>query len=289
MKICGRAGAVCVSFTMFATLGAAATAVAQTEPTAAQASPIVAQTLPALTQITTPTAPDRKASSATIAPLPSGRIFSHLFQDSFGDFRRLASKENATWLAVGAAIALYSHTMDQPVTRGMSVTALERPFSPGDRLGASAMQLGGAFATYTIGHLAGKPRVAQVGADLLRAQIVTKTLTVALKTSVNRTRPDGTPYSFPSGHTSAAFASATVLQRNFGWKVGIPAYGVASYVAASRLQEKKHFLSDVAFGAAIGIVAGRTVTVGRGQSRFVVAPVAVPGGAAVSFSLAPKP
>jgi membrane-associated phospholipid phosphatase len=290
MKICGRARLVCVSFTMCATLGAAATAVAQTEPTASQASPVVAQASSSLTQITPPIAQDRDASSARIAELPSGRIFGHLLQDSFGDFRRLASKENATWLALGAAIALYSHTMDRPVSQGMGgVAALERPFGPGDRLGAGAMQLGGAFATYAIGHLAGKPRVAQVGSDLLRAQIITKTMTTGLKVAFNRTRPDGTPYSFPSGHSSAAFASATVLQRNFGWKVGIPAYGVASYIAASRLQEKKHFLSDIAFGAAIGIVAGRTVTVGRGQSRFVLAPVAVPGGAAVSFSLAPKP
>jgi membrane-associated phospholipid phosphatase len=216
-------------------------------------------------------------------------MFGHLLKDSFGDFRRLASKQNATWLAVGAAIALYGHTIDRPVTAELSRPALERPFVAGDRLGAGLFQMGGAFATYTIGHLAGKPRVAAVGADLLRAQIITKTLTTGLKVAVNRARPDGTPYSFPSGHTSAAFASATVLQRNFGWKVGVPAYAVASYVATSRIQDKKHFLSDVAFGAAIGIVAGRTVTVGRGDRRFAVAPLAVPGGAGVSFSLIPKP
>jgi membrane-associated phospholipid phosphatase len=80
------------------------------------------------------------------------------------------------------------------------------------------------------------------------------------------------------------FASATVLQRNFGWKVGVPAYGVATYVAASRIQDKRHFLSDVAFGAAIGIAAGRTVTVGRGDGRFALAPMAAPGGGGVSFS-----
>ena len=75
-------------------------------------------------------------------------------------------------------------------------------------------------------------------------------------------------FSFPSGHSSVTFATATVLQRNFGWKAGVPAYALASYVAASRVQMKRHFFSDVAFGAAIGIVAGRTVTVGRGRARF---------------------
>ena len=34
---------------------------------------------------------------------------------------------------------------------------------------------------------------------------------------------------------------------------------------------KRHYLSDVAFGAAIGIMAGRTVTIGRGEARFAVA------------------
>ena len=75
-----------------------------------------------------------------------------------------------------------------------------------------------------------------------------------------------------------------MLQRHFGWKVGIPAYAVASYVAASRIQMKRHYLSDVAFGAALGIVAGRTVTVGHGDARFAVAPIATAGGGGVGFT-----
>ena len=47
---------------------------------------------------------------------------------------------------------------------------------------------------------------------------------------------------------------------------------------------KRHYLSDVAFGAAIGMMAGRTVTIGRGEARFAVAPAAAPGGAGVNFT-----
>jgi membrane-associated phospholipid phosphatase len=144
--------------------------------------------------------------------------------------------------------------------------------------------MAGAAATYALGKLTGSPRVTQVGADLVRAQIVAQGVTAAIKMSVTRGRPDGTEFSFPSGHASVTFASATVLQRNFGWKVGVPAYGVAAYVAASRIQAKRHFLSDVAFGAAIGIAAGRTVTIGHGGGRFALAPIAAPGGAGVSFT-----
>jgi membrane-associated phospholipid phosphatase len=66
-----------------------------------------------------------------------------------------------------------------------------------------------------------------------------------------------------------------VLQQHFGWRVGVAAYAAASYVAASRLQMRRHYLSDVAFGAALGILAGRTV--GRSH-RFVLTPIVTPGG-----------
>jgi len=84
--------------------------------------------------------------------------------------------------------------------------------------------------------------------------------------------------SIPSGHSSGTFATATVLQRRYGWKVGIPAYRFAAYVAASRLSENKHLLSDVILGAAIGIMGGRTVTVGRGPVCFAISPMIPPGG-----------
>src|SRR5262249_47177001 len=109
------------------------------------------------------------------------------------------------------------------------------------------------------------------------------TLTFGIKEATRRARPEGSGFSFPSGHTTVAFASATVLQRHFGWKVGIPAYGVATYVAASRVQMKRHYLSDVAFGAALGIVAGRTVTVGRGH-QLMLTPLASTDGPGLGFT-----
>ena len=125
-----------------------------------------------------------------------------------------------------------------------------------------------------------------MGRDLVRAQLLAQGVTQALKYSVRRMRPDGSSQaSFPSGHASGSFASASVLQRHFGWKVGGPAYAVASWVAASRLNENKHHLSDVIFGAAIGLAGGRTVTFERGRTRFEIAPMLAPGGAGVQLSL----
>jgi membrane-associated phospholipid phosphatase len=53
---------------------------------------------------------------------------------------------------------------------------------------------------------------------------------------------------------------ATVFTEHYGWKVAIPAYAIAGYVAASRLEQRKHHLTDVAVGSAIGYIVGKTVT-----------------------------
>jgi hypothetical protein len=65
--------------------------------------------------------------------------------------------------------------------------------------------------------------------------------------------------SFPSGHSMAAFAVATVVARRYGNHRWVPyaAYGLASLVGFSRLTINVHFLSDVVMGGAIGYSIGR--------------------------------
>ena len=79
-------------------------------------------------------------------------------------------------------------------------------------------------------------------------------LTHTVKTIIDKERPNGAQdgYSFPSGHTSCAFAGATLLTKQFGWKIGIPAYALASYVGWSRINAQRHDLWDVMAGAVIG-------------------------------------
>jgi len=57
---------------------------------------------------------------------------------------------------------------------------------------------------------------------------------------------------------------------------------VAGYVAASRLNEGKHYLSDVIFGAAVGILVARTVEIAN--ARFAVSPTLPPDGVGVEFT-----
>ena len=158
-------------------------------------------------------------------------------------------------------------------------------FEPGQLVGAFAIQTGAALVTYGIGRMTDSPRAARVGAGIFRAQLVSQATAQVVKAAAGRTRPDGSnSHSFPSGHSASAFATATVLQRELGWKVGIPAYAMAGWVAASRVQMKRHYLSDVIAGATVGILAGRSVTVGSRNVRFSVDPMPVAGGIGVSFT-----
>ena len=81
--------------------------------------------------------------------------------------------------------------------------------------------------------------------------------TVLLKEIVRRERPNGSNHrSFPSGHVSHSFATASIFKELYGWKIGGPAYGIAAIVAMNRMQDNKHYFSDVIFGASLGTAFG---------------------------------
>jgi membrane-associated phospholipid phosphatase len=67
--------------------------------------------------------------------------------------------------------------------------------------------------------------------------------------------------SFPSGHTTVAFAAATVFAMEYKDKPLIPiiAYSAASLIGVSRITENKHWATDVLTGAAIGYLTGRLI------------------------------
>lgn len=67
--------------------------------------------------------------------------------------------------------------------------------------------------------------------------------------------------SFPSGHTTVAFAAATVYAMEYKKQVWVPvlAYSAATLIGISRMTENKHWATDVFAGAALGYVTGRQV------------------------------
>ena len=105
----------------------------------------------------------------------------------------------------------------------------------------------------------------ETGVLLYESFLISGAATGVLKFAIGRKRPSATtePFSFkpagsnasfPSGHTTTAFAAAEVLAEQYPrWWVTVPAYGAASAVGFSRLRANQHWLSDVVAGAAVGI------------------------------------
>ncbi|ULQ53795.1 phosphatase PAP2 family protein [Flavihumibacter fluvii] len=95
---------------------------------------------------------------------------------------------------------------------------------------------------------------------------VSSVITWGLKYSINRPRPaaqypgeiaaastGGSP-SFPSGHTSLAFSTATALYMAWPkWYIGVPAFTWAGLVSYSRMDLGVHYPSDILAGAVVGV------------------------------------
>ncbi len=84
-------------------------------------------------------------------------------------------------------------------------------------------------------------------------------LTKTLKMGVDENRPDGDGYdSFPSGHSSLAFVSATILHREYGhhspW-ISVGGYATATATQLLRVKHNRHWVHDTFVGAGIGIMS----------------------------------
>lgn len=101
---------------------------------------------------------------------------------------------------------------------------------------------------------------------IIGSLLINTAITQGLKYTINRQRPYDAypslihPYnietdpSFPSGHTSTAFALVTSLSLQYKkWYVVVPAFAWATSVGYSRLYLGEHYTTDVFAGAAIGI------------------------------------
>jgi hypothetical protein len=144
-----------------------------------------------------------------------------------------------------------------------------------------AYYIGGAL--YAVGRITGHPRIADLGWHGTEAVILGELTSFLIKGTLGRVRPfaavdDPDDFhfgggfgrkewrSFPSGHSTTAFAAAaavtdetTLWWPRSTWIVGPMMYGGATMVAVSRMYHNRHWASDVAVGALIGTFAGKKV------------------------------
>ena len=238
-------------------------------------------------------APDAGAAGQPAAPaagvipqLPRGTVIvdGNPFKLGAGDFKNFFSRDTGKTMSYVAIVAIASAPWDREgVNNGFNIPTTV--FQSGNVIGNFVFQIGAGFATYSTGKAFGNKKLAYAGRDIVRAQVLSQVMVQSLKYSVRRERPDfSNRQSFPSGHAASAFATATVLQRYYGWKIGAPAYALGSYVALARMSWNRHHATDVVMGAGFGIASARTVTMEMAKQQFSVGVQPQVGGASINFT-----
>jgi membrane-associated phospholipid phosphatase len=137
-----------------------------------------------------------------------------------------------------------------------------------------------ATTAFALGRATGDHDVADVGLHTAESILLAEVVSRGIKGVAGRARPEldtSDPYnfrlgagigdtehqSFPSGHTTAAFAAASAFTAELGLReprhrvlFGSLLYGGATLVGLSRMYNNRHWASDVAVGAAIGTFSG---------------------------------
>lgn len=91
---------------------------------------------------------------------------------------------------------------------------------------------------------------------MTKATLYSGAVTDITKIIVAEKRPNGGSLSFPSGHTTTAFAFSSVVMMEHSLPYGIAANAMATFVGFSRMNDNAHYLHDVIAGATVGAMYG---------------------------------
>ena len=175
-----------------------------------------------------------------------------LWQEQLKPTLEHAGDSESLWILLGTAAATsLAHQQDEDV---------RKDYGHNQKMSKGAARFGSIIGS-------GIPGIAIVAGQIYfdtenglqhaRALGFTALTHITLAETTERTRPNGKNLSFPSGHTSSSFATATSLYYDYGPYVGVPALFLASFIGASRIASDSHWLSDTVAGAGLGIFWAR--------------------------------
>ena len=207
-------------------------------------------------------------ASMAVAPTLQPRAASAGILPGFaeGDLKAFLSARTLLVMSGTGALAAASLLVENPNTQAriFDQKAFDGTADLGNIYGGDAV-VAGTAGLVGAGLLSRDPEWTRAGWDMARSLVYTGGAVTILKFAVHRTRPNGGAYSFPSGHTATAFCVAPVLARRFGLAAAIPAYALGATTALGRMEDRKHYLSDVIFGAGLGTAIGLAVAADHGS------------------------
>ncbi|MCC7263097.1 MAG: phosphatase PAP2 family protein [Candidatus Latescibacteria bacterium] len=214
--------------------------------------------------------------------LPAAADLSGVAPALRADFQRLGRPGSLGLVAAALAGGALVHRWDDEVKSPLvERAAFKRLLDAGNAYGSSLNALGGLAGVWVLGRTTGQPVLQTTAIDLGRSLLLANAMVVPIKEVARRRRPDGSNRrSFPSGHSANAFAMSTTLARRHGVRVGAPFLALAALTPLARIQDRRHYLSDVVTGGVLGIAAG--LAVGDPAGRVALLPM----GPAGSWGLA---
>jgi membrane-associated phospholipid phosphatase len=239
------------------------------------------------------------------------------------DRRLLTAKDG--YLALGAALGtLALSPLDAHIASAIQESPIQlsptvRFISTGAELLGGPGSLAIAGGLYVGGNIVASRGLATTGLRTGEAVVLAEIIVYSIKGLAGRARPrldvsnpldfglgrgisGGSYQSFPSGHTAAAFAAATVLssaiaEQNPDARIlaGSLLYTTASLTGISRIYTNEHWLTDTALGGAIGVFSAHKVLRyhrARGDDtrldRWLLS-ISVVGGRPVALGITPLP
>ncbi|HET8647662.1 MAG TPA: hypothetical protein VFO85_19340, partial [Vicinamibacteria bacterium] len=193
---------------------------------------------PALTQANDRTGVALGQPAVLEVPAPPGnrRTLSNFFGNAGRNVAGVLSGGNLRPLVIGTATAGLLSFADHPAQRYFETNPMRDLGRAGGKSGEAALVAGTSLALLGLSQTVGGDRFRAAAYDTSQAVAVNTVYTFALKSATRRWRPDGSNrMSFPSGHTSNAFAIATVWSRQYGATAAVPGYLLAGLVGVSRM------------------------------------------------------